>query len=229
MNGYRSRIYEMHDVPGGLMTAWERKGYTIDYCIHWLVGSSPSSSMHKLWSEVGLLRDLRIVDLDVWFQYEDGDGQTVVFWRDVDRLEAHLCELSPADAELIKRHARDVRRLARADMPADMPPRELMRLRDTLQATPSMLPWLLPTQALGQAQHGRPRGALPVAAAARRVRLAHARADGRHGAARDHGVAARRQRRLPAGRLAADGAQPRAPLPRARRRAQVQDARSRGS
>ena len=42
MNGYRSRIYEMHDLPGGLMTAWERKGYTIDYCIHWLVGSSPS-------------------------------------------------------------------------------------------------------------------------------------------------------------------------------------------
>ena len=55
MNGYRSRIYEMHERPGGLMTAWERKGYTIDYCIHWLVGSSPRSSMHRLWREVGLL------------------------------------------------------------------------------------------------------------------------------------------------------------------------------
>ena len=154
MNGYRSRIYEMHDVPGGLMTAWERKGYTIDYCIHWLVGSSPSSSMHKLWSEVGLLRGLRTVDLDVWFEYEDGGGQKVVFWRDVDRLEAHLCELSPADAELIKRMLGDVRRLARADMPVDMPPRELMRLRDTLQATPSMLPWLLPTRRWGKLSMG---------------------------------------------------------------------------
>ena len=66
MNGYRSRIYEMHDLPGGLMTAWERKGYTVDYCIHWLVGSSPKASMHKLWQEVGLLRDRQIVDLDVW-------------------------------------------------------------------------------------------------------------------------------------------------------------------
>ena len=36
MNGYRSTILEMHDKPGGLMTAWTRKGYTIDYCIHWL-------------------------------------------------------------------------------------------------------------------------------------------------------------------------------------------------
>jgi phytoene dehydrogenase-like protein len=150
MNGYRSRIYEMHDLPGGLMTAWERKGYTIDYCIHWLVGSSPDSSMHKLWREVGLLRDVQTVDLDIWYEYEDGDGNAVTFWRDVDRLEAHLCELSPADGELIKRMLADVRRLARVDMPADMPPRELMRLRDTLRATPRMVPWLLPARRWGK-------------------------------------------------------------------------------
>ena len=154
LNGYRSRIYEMHDVPGGLMTAWERKGYTVDYCIHWLVGSSPTSSMHKLWREVGLLRDLRTVDLDVWFEYEDGSGQAVTFWRDVDRLEAHLCELSPADSELVKRMLGDVRRLAKADMPADLPPRELMRLRHTLRATPSMLPWLLPSRRWGRLSVG---------------------------------------------------------------------------
>lgn len=154
MNGYRSRIYEMHDLPGGLMTAWERKGYTIDYCIHWLVGSSPSSSMHKLWREVGLLRDIRTVDLDVWYQYEDADGNAVTFWRDVDKLEAHLCELSPGDCELIKRMLADVRRLSRADMPADLPPRELMRLRDTLKAAPSMVPWLLPARRWGKLTMG---------------------------------------------------------------------------
>jgi phytoene dehydrogenase-like protein len=150
MNGYRSRIFEMHDVPGGLMTAWERKGYTIDYCIHWLVGSSPASSMHTLWREVGLLDGLQTVDLDVWYQYEDGDGNVVTFWRDVDRLEAHLCELSPADADLVKRMLGDVRRLARVDMPSDLPPRELMQLRDTLRAAPSMVPWLLPTRRWGK-------------------------------------------------------------------------------
>jgi phytoene dehydrogenase-like protein len=150
MNGYDSHIYEMHDLPGGLMTAWERKGYTIDYCIHWLVGSSPSSSMHKLWREVGLVRDTRTVDLEVWYQYEDADGNAVTFWRDVDKLEAHLCELSPADAELVKRMLTDVRRLARADMPVDLPPRELMRLRDTLRAAPGMVPWLLPARRWGK-------------------------------------------------------------------------------
>ena len=154
MNGYRSRIYEMHDVPGGLMTAWERKGYTIDYCIHWLVGSSPASGMHKLWREVGLLDGLQTVDLDVWYQYEDGDGNAVTFWRDIDRLEAHLCELSPADADLVKRMLGDVRRLAHADMPADLPPRELRHLRDTLRATPNMVPWLLPARRWGKLTMG---------------------------------------------------------------------------
>jgi phytoene dehydrogenase-like protein len=30
MNGYRTQIFELHDQPGGLCTAWERKGYTFD-------------------------------------------------------------------------------------------------------------------------------------------------------------------------------------------------------
>lgn len=154
MNGYRSRVYEMHDVPGGLMTAWERKGYTIDYCIHWLVGSSPDSSMHNLWREVGLLRGLQTVDLDIWFEYEDGHGRSVVFWRDVDRLEAHLSELSPTDAELIKRMLGDVRRLAGSDMPADLPPRELMRPWQTLKVVPSMVPWLLAARHWGKLSMG---------------------------------------------------------------------------
>ncbi len=39
MNGYKTRIFEMGDKPGGLCTAWQRKGYIIDGCLHWLVGS----------------------------------------------------------------------------------------------------------------------------------------------------------------------------------------------
>ena len=165
MNGYRSHIYEMHSLPGGLMTAWERKGYTIDYCIHWLVGSSPSSSMHKLWREVGLLRDTQTVDLEIWYQYEDADGNVVTFWRDVDRLEAHLCELSPADTELIKRMLADVRRLSRADMPVAASARVDAPARHTEGG--SKHGPLAPARApLGQAHDGRPRSAVPVAASA---------------------------------------------------------------
>ena len=150
MNGYQSRIYEMHTTPGGLMTAWQRKGYTVDYCIHWLVGSSPTSGMHKLWEEVGLIPGIRIVDLDVWAEYEGRDGRTVTFWRDLDRLEAHLCEISPPDAELVGKLLKDARKLAAADMPADLPPRELMRRRDVVRMGPQMLPWMGPMRRWGK-------------------------------------------------------------------------------
>ena len=64
MNGYQSRIYEQHTAPGGLCTAWKRHGYTIDLCIHWLVGSRPGIAMHELWREVGLVKGTEIIDLD---------------------------------------------------------------------------------------------------------------------------------------------------------------------
>ena len=47
MNGYRSQIFEMHTVLGGLCTTWKRKGYKIDLCIHWLTGSSPGDPFHS--------------------------------------------------------------------------------------------------------------------------------------------------------------------------------------
>jgi phytoene dehydrogenase-like protein len=36
LNGYKTDIYEMHNLPGGLCTSWKRKGYTFDACIHGL-------------------------------------------------------------------------------------------------------------------------------------------------------------------------------------------------
>ena len=106
--------------------------------------------MHKLWREVGLLRDRQIVDLDVWAEYESKDGRRLTFWRDLDRLEAHLCELAPADATLIRALLKDARRLATADMPADAPPRELMRPLDMLRLAPKMLPWIGPARRWGK-------------------------------------------------------------------------------
>jgi phytoene dehydrogenase-like protein len=49
MNGYRSQIFELHDIPGGLCTAWERKGYLVDGCIHYLFGSAPGQPFNQVW------------------------------------------------------------------------------------------------------------------------------------------------------------------------------------
>ena len=38
-NGFDTEIFEMHTIPGGLCTAWTRKGYTFDTSMHFLMSS----------------------------------------------------------------------------------------------------------------------------------------------------------------------------------------------
>ena len=56
MNGYDAHIYEMHNLPGGVCTSWKRKGYTVDGCIGWLLGSSPTSYYYRIYEELGAVQ-----------------------------------------------------------------------------------------------------------------------------------------------------------------------------
>ncbi|MEW6058848.1 MAG: NAD(P)/FAD-dependent oxidoreductase [Actinomycetota bacterium] len=103
-NGFDTEIFELHSSPGGLCTSWKRGDYTFDGCIHWLVGSGPSSSMHEIWKELGA-GDLSYVEWDVWTVIHLSDGDTFTVYTDPDRLEAEVLRLSPADraaARLVK-------------------------------------------------------------------------------------------------------------------------------
>jgi phytoene dehydrogenase-like protein len=90
MNGYKTQIFEMGIKPGGLCTAWDRKGYVIDGCLHWLVGTSPKSSYYHLWQEVGVLQGKQVINQEVFMQVEPAEGKAVSFYTDIDRLEQHL-------------------------------------------------------------------------------------------------------------------------------------------
>ncbi|MBI4928403.1 MAG: NAD(P)/FAD-dependent oxidoreductase [Anaerolineae bacterium] len=102
MNGYRTTILEMHTQAGGLCTSWRRRGYTIDGCIHWLVGSGPANPMHRWWQEVGLTQNRRFVDHEIYQIFQDRQGRTLTLYTDPDRLEKHLLELAPQDAAVIR-------------------------------------------------------------------------------------------------------------------------------
>ena len=122
MNGYRTRIFEMHTIPGGLCTAWKRKGYTIDSCIHWLVGSKPGRSMNRYWQEVGMVQGREFLDLEEFVRVEDEQGRTLSLYTDLDRLEQHLLELAPEDEKLIREFVSAARRLVNFDSPPDRLP-----------------------------------------------------------------------------------------------------------
>ena len=84
--GHAAIVCERHYLPGGNLTGWNRAGYHIDNCIHWLTGTNPSSRWYKMWEDLGVL----------------GDGIEVVQCRSLytcERDGRRLC-LSPSVKEL---------------------------------------------------------------------------------------------------------------------------------
>ena len=56
--GFEVVVLEKHNAPGGLCTAWKRKGYTIDGCVHFIMGSGRGSALHTMWRELGVFETL---------------------------------------------------------------------------------------------------------------------------------------------------------------------------
>jgi phytoene desaturase len=89
-------ILEKHNVLGGECTGWDRRGYHIDGCIHWLVGTKKGTPIHDLWTAVGALDGVDIYHPESFLAYEY-DGIRVQLYRDLDRLKSSWLELSPQD------------------------------------------------------------------------------------------------------------------------------------
>jgi len=141
MNGYRTGIFEMHDKPGGLCTAWKRKGYTIDGCIHWLIGAGPGSSFYRVWEELGAVQGRPMIYYDEFTRIEGPGGQALTVYTDIDRLAQHMKTLFPADGGLIEEYAAALRRFTRIELFAlpILKPGEM--LAKMLPAAGSLLKW----------------------------------------------------------------------------------------
>ena len=115
MNGYQTHIFEMHALPGGVCTSWQRDGYIFDGCIQWLMGTRLGSPINHIWQELGALAGREIVDHDEFMRVEGRDGRTLIVYADADLLERHLRELAPADAAISHALCEVIRRCADLD------------------------------------------------------------------------------------------------------------------
>ncbi len=141
MNGYDTEIFELHTVPGGLCTAWNRKGYTFDLCIHWLMGSSPADNFYGLWNELIDMEKLDFVDHDIYFQIEDKEGRSLRIFTDVDRLEEEMKRVAPEDKDVIDEFIGGIRKFLSFNFPLDKAP-EVMNVFDGLKMMFKMFPYL---------------------------------------------------------------------------------------
>ena len=109
LNGYDAAVCEKHTVAGGNLTGWNRGGYHIDNCIHWLTGTNPVTDQYRLWVETGALGEgVEVYQADALYTYER-NGASLALSRDVNRLHADMLALSPSDEREIASFIRAVK------------------------------------------------------------------------------------------------------------------------
>jgi len=143
MNDYRTQIFEMDRArPGGLCTTWQRKGYKVDGCIEYWVGSGPGTNFYSFWEEVGAVQGRTIIHHEEWARVEGEGGKVLIFYTDMDRLEQHMKELAPEDTDIIEESIEAARAFVRfKDIPPKKAP-ELFGLIDGLKMMFTMSPYM---------------------------------------------------------------------------------------
>ncbi len=100
LSGHQAVVCEKHFVAGGNLTAWDRGGYHIDNCIHWLTGTNPATETYRMWETLGALGNVEIYQSDALFTVER-EGQRISLYRDLNRMKREMLALSPEDEKEI--------------------------------------------------------------------------------------------------------------------------------
>ncbi len=117
MNGYRTRIYEMHTKPGGLCTSWSREGYLFDGSVAGLAGSAPGNPLYRLWEEIGVAKYCPLHFGEHFAHIHHPDGRVVTVHANVDTLEKHLTGLFPSESKAIQDLINAIRSVLYLDPP----------------------------------------------------------------------------------------------------------------
>lgn len=139
-NGFTTEIFEKNPVPGGLCVCWNRKGFKIDGCIHWLTGTKHGSSLRALWDNLEAFEDDQIIRSDNFGTIEF-NGKSITFWTDLDKLENELLEISPIDKRRIRQTIKFIKKFQNMHLPVEVP-LSLMTGRDLLGVAKDMITFL---------------------------------------------------------------------------------------
>lgn len=136
--GYEAEIYEKNSIPGGECIGWNRKGYHIDNCIHWLTGTKKGTELYDVWKTVGALDDEMEYAPINSFYTSTYKGQKVTLWNDLKRTEEELIAISPEDEEEIKKFIQYVEYSKQCLFPAKKP-MEMWGVKDYINMGKTMM------------------------------------------------------------------------------------------
>ena len=101
-HGHEVVLCEKNPNVGGLCYGYFVDGYSIDACLHWLMGTKPKTTLNTLWRNIDALNDDVEVSHLPYFCSFIYDGVTVTFGRDLKEEEARWKEISPEDDKAIE-------------------------------------------------------------------------------------------------------------------------------
>jgi len=110
-NGFETEIFEMHNFAGGQCTAWDRKGYRFDYCLHWLVGSK-EGVFNKIWQETGVINSNTVVyNHKIYSRFVDTDNNEFLIYSNINDWENYLINYAPEDEKAIRKMCDEMKKV----------------------------------------------------------------------------------------------------------------------
>lgn len=119
--GFESEIYEKLPISGGECTGWDRNGFHIDGCVHWLTGSKEGTDFGNIWRQIGAFDEENEIYQPDCFYTTEFEGVTVKIYSDLEKLRNHLSEISPEDKIHIDELCNAIKRMENATIP-EVPP-----------------------------------------------------------------------------------------------------------
>ncbi len=139
LEGHQATIYERHFRAGGNLTGWDRKGYHIDNCIHWLTGTNPVTDFYRMWEKLGALgKDIEVHQPENLYTYEQ-NGRQLSLNKSVEQLQMDMRAASPEDEKEIRGFIRAIRSVQRLNGMGGKACERASKAREKLAALPDML------------------------------------------------------------------------------------------
>ena len=147
MNGYKTKIFEKHDKPGGLVASWKRKGYLIQGGFPGLAGSAAANPFFDLWCELLDMNNVEFIYQEKKDVFEFPDGNRFHLYCDLDKLETYVREISPSDSTNIGKLTNGAKRFRGISLPIEKPREhfgvgDYLGMMKMLPLLPFMKKWL---------------------------------------------------------------------------------------
>ncbi len=118
--GIQTEVFEISGQAGGMCTAWERRGYRFDGCIHWMVGTKAGTPFYNLYREVHALENDTVI-YNAESIKSQISGITYEIPMTLEPFRNLLLSVSPEDSAKINTLCGEIEKMITTRMPAGAP------------------------------------------------------------------------------------------------------------